>query len=221
MGADANISAIASSSAAVGGAVSSAGNAYAQASATKAQGEYQSRMMELNAKMAEFNAQYAIKRGDTQAKAAVKAGQRVIGSQRAALAASGVDVESGSAMDVQENTAALAAEDAMVIKNNAWLEAWGYKTQASSARSQAAFTSMAAGNEARNTLLAGGINGINVGLKYMSDYYSKKPMTPTETPRPIAGYGTDTTNPYGASTNSIGNAYPVINRSSAKKSWEL
>lgn len=58
----------------------------------------------------------------------------LIGSQRAGFAAQGVDVGSGSAVDVQADAAYLGELDALTIRNNAAREAWGYEVEADQAR---------------------------------------------------------------------------------------
>src|SRR5690242_19657087 len=53
----------------------------------------------------------------------------MIGSQRAGLAANGVDINSGSAVDVQSTTAATGEADALTIRNNAARQAYGQQVQ--------------------------------------------------------------------------------------------
>lgn len=87
-----------------------------------------------NAQIADLQAQDAIERGAVQEKMQRRQTEQVIGSQRTSLAAQGVDVNKGSAMDVQADAAYLGELDALTIKNNAAKEAWGYKVQAQDAR---------------------------------------------------------------------------------------
>jgi hypothetical protein len=71
------------------------------------------------------------------------------------MAASGVDVNTGSAAEAQKETAMLLIEDENRIKNNTMLEAWGYKTQGENALLQAQYNSQAYKNKAKSTLLGG------------------------------------------------------------------
>lgn len=89
-----------------------------------------------NAQIADLQAQDALERGDIDAKKMKRKTEQVIGSQRTSLAAQGVDVNKGSALDVQADAAYLGELDALTIKNNAAKEAWGYKVQASDYRSR-------------------------------------------------------------------------------------
>lgn len=68
------------------------------------------------------------------------AARRLAGDQRAAMAAQGIDLDSGSAADVVENDQRLAEIDVVTIRNNARKEAWGIEVQAQDARYQGALT---------------------------------------------------------------------------------
>lgn len=125
-----------------------------------------------NRQFAELMSEDAIRRGDRAALEHRKKIRQLIGSQRAALAAQGIDVNSGSAMDTQMDTATLGAYDVETIKNNAWREAWGLKTQASQYATQAAMAGISgglagfAGQQAQQaTYLTGGLSALNSGLK--------------------------------------------------------
>jgi len=141
-------------------AVSSLFGAKGQADASSAYGENQADIYDTNARLKDLLAEDAIIRGDRQAVKAKQSAKRLIGSQRAALAAQGIDIESGSALDIQEETASLGAEDALNIRNNAWRESWGYKVQANNYRSAASISRTTAKNKSKNTLLTGGLNAV-------------------------------------------------------------
>lgn len=135
----------------------SATSAVNSAAATEAQGSYQSAMFQINSKFADLQGDEAIRLGDKEADKVKTNAERVVGSQRAILAAQGLDVDIGSAVDIQEDTRAQAETAAMSIKNNAWREAWGFKQEAITGTYKGKFASMAAGNSANATLLTGGI----------------------------------------------------------------
>jgi len=135
-----------------------AATSYAQARALESEGAFKASVYESNKKIQELKAKDAIRRGDVEAKKAKQAAARLIGSQRAAMGAQGIDIESGSALDIQEETASLGAEDALNIKNNAWREAWGYRTVAEDYSSKAKFARLTSKSKARNTILTGGLS---------------------------------------------------------------
>lgn len=139
------------------------GGAYLQAESQKNEAKYQEKMFELNARMANQQAEDAIKRGDKEAQAHKQKVKGLIGSQRAAMAAQGLDLSDGSALEIQQDTAELGAQDALNIKNNAWREAWGYRVQAADMTGRGRMTAMAGQNNYRNTLIAGGLQAARYG----------------------------------------------------------
>lgn len=134
-------------------------------------GEWQKQQFEFNKQIAEMQSKDAIRRGDSEARKVRKAGKQIIGSQRAALAAQGIEIDSGSALDIQGDTAYLSEMDALTIKNNAAREAWGYKMDALQSGYQGQMAQYAAQNKARSTLLTGGLgfaSGMMDGAYYLS-----------------------------------------------------
>lgn len=108
-----------------------------------------------NAQLSDQQAAQATARGaqlESQSRAETR---QVLGSQRAGYGASGVDVGTGSAVDVYGDTARVGELDAMTIRNNAALEAYGYKVQGSSFRAQQQ-NAQQRGKDAWTTLLTGG-----------------------------------------------------------------
>jgi hypothetical protein len=119
-------------------------NQYKQGKAAESAGTKQREASESQAALADFNAQVA----DLQAKDAIERGAEeesrfrtqvrgAIGTQRAGIAASNIDVGFGSAVDVQADAAYLGELDALTIRTNAAREAWGYKVQATDLRKRA------------------------------------------------------------------------------------
>lgn len=163
---------------AVGSALTTGLSAYAQSKGQKAEGAHQARVYEQNALLNEAQASDAVSRGDKEAKAHNTAVKKLIGSQRAAFGAQGLDLESGSALDVQADTAGMGAIDELTIRNNAWREAWGYKVKAQDYRSAAEFAKMSASNKSRNTILTA---GMNIFGDAASSYYLYKGKATTST----------------------------------------
>lgn len=145
-------------------------SAYEQSESMKAQGEYQKQQGDMNARLSGMQAEDAIKRGDLAAAAHRRKSRSLVGYQRAAAAASGVDVNYGSARDTQMDTMEMSAFDEMTIKNNAWRESWGYKTQALQYTQQGQMAASGAERNARNTLLVGGIQAAGYGRDAYRDY---------------------------------------------------
>lgn len=96
----------------------------------KQQGAFQEAMAEQNAAYKEAAAQDAEKRGAVDADRYRRQVGQLIGSQRTGFAANGIDVNSGTAAEIQDDTAAFGEFDALTIANNAAREAWGYRVGA-------------------------------------------------------------------------------------------
>lgn len=164
---------------AITSAISGFGSAYAQSNAYKAKAYVDRSIALVNQQLAEYQAKDALARGDEAAAQAGKKISQVKGAQKAALAGQGIDINFGSAADIQADTELLGALDLLHIKNNAAREAFGYKMSAISAGAQGQFSSMANMNAANNTLLTGLGDIAGGGLKsyYMYKYGSKEKVS--------------------------------------------
>ncbi len=144
--------------------------AYGQAEAMKAQGEYQNTMSQINARNAELQADRAVKQGDKNAAAHMGKVNQTIGQQKVAYGAKGVDINYGSAKQVVQETREIGYDDAITIKNNAFLEGMGYKQQAFNSAQAGRIAQSTGESNANATLLSGGIKAAgsiynNGGLK--------------------------------------------------------
>jgi hypothetical protein len=104
-----------------------------QADAQRKQANYQAQLdnnaaivAANNAKIAKWNRSDALQRGEQSAQNAMLERQQLIGRQRATLAASGVDLTQGSALDLLASTEYLGQIEVNNIQSNAAREAWGY-----------------------------------------------------------------------------------------------
>lgn len=166
---------------------SSLSSSIQSAGALKSQGVYEQSVAETNKKIADYQASDALKRGDKAVAEHNKAVRSLLGKQRASLAAQGIDISSGSAADIQSDTQYLGALDALTIKHNAAREAFGYQTQAIGYGAQGRFASLAANNQANNTLLTGGMNFLGAGLK-AKYYFGGGGASPDKSVRGSGGY---------------------------------
>lgn len=140
-------------------------SAIVQGAAASNAASAQESLYNTNAKFAELAADDAIKRGDKMVKQVKEAGKRTVGAQRARLAAQGIEVDSGSAQEIQEETAMITAEDAMTVKNNAWREAWGFKVEAAEATARGRFARVAGDAAYSSSLVTGGLKAAGGILK--------------------------------------------------------
>lgn len=147
--------------AAVGTVVGTAG-AIQQGNTAKKMATYQAAVASNNAIVAEQNADYALKAGEQQAATESMKGAAVVGSIKAAQAASGIDVGTGSAADVEESERLRSKLDTQTVMHNAQLRAYGYRTQAANFEAEAglrtaegAAAKSASRTRALSTLLSG------------------------------------------------------------------
>ena len=119
------------------------------------------KMAERNAQYAELQAQSAIERGGVAERQATLKAIQTMRSQRAAAAANGFSVNSGSPLDSILDTAQEGAQDALIVRSNAETEAWGYRQQAGNYRAQGEIDSIAGKTAALGSLVSsvGGISG--------------------------------------------------------------
>ena len=144
----------------IGAAVSAVGS-IASGFATAANAKYQGQVARNNAIIAQQNADYAHKAGQVNAQAeSLKAAQRG-GMIKAAQAANGVDVNTGSNVDVQESDREKGQLDTQTVLHKADLQAYGYRTQATNYEAQARLDDSQAGQAEIGGFLgaAGGLAG--------------------------------------------------------------
>ncbi len=158
-----------------------------QANTVQAQAAYSADVSTRNALLADASAQDAVQRG-ALAESRLRSGTRqLIGAQRSGYAGQGVDVNSGSAADVQADSSRLGEMDALTIRTNAMREAHGYGVQASNDRTQAAMTRLAGDNQAGalrdqsvSTLLTGGSRLANM-WQQNPPTFGRSPFTASST----------------------------------------
>jgi hypothetical protein len=145
-------------------ATAAASSAYSDSVSLGIQAAQEKKNAANNARIMEIRAKEAEQAGERGARELKDKANKIKGSQKAALAASGVVVDFGSGQELQDETELFASIDAERIKNNAMMEAWGYKTQGQNAMLQGEFNSMALKNKANATLLGGAAKAAAYGF---------------------------------------------------------
>lgn len=141
---------------AVASGVGTVVSAYGQMQASQAQKnayEYQAAINANNAKVAEWQAQDAIRRGQDAEIDQRRKTAALKGSQRASLAARGLDISEGSALNILTDTDYLGEIDALTIRSNADKQAWAARVQGNNDMANAELLSMRA--DAENPLMEG------------------------------------------------------------------
>lgn len=137
--------------------------AYEQSESLRAQGQYQKQQAYAQAGLNELYAKDVEAKGRRASLRVRQKANVVKGAQRAALAAQGIDVSTGTAGDILDETQTAGEMDALTTKNNAWREAFGYKTEAVRLRTEGDYANMTAKNQAKLTLLTGGLQAVGTG----------------------------------------------------------
>lgn len=120
----------------VGGAMSAIG-AYGQASSQKSSLRYEAQMSDFNATLAERQAQVAMEKGRFEVDQLRRSTAGLKGSQRATMAARGLDLTSGSPAEILAGTELMGEIDVQQAQVNAVREAWGYRTQKTNLENEA------------------------------------------------------------------------------------
>lgn len=167
------------------GAGAQAAGAYSQAKsssetrAAAARAEAQTSMN--NSVLAGWQAEDAIDRGETAAVQVQQRGAQVKGTQRASMAANGVDTGYGSALQVITDTDYLTAIDATTVQNNAAREAWGYRYQQSQLVDKGMNNIKSANtieaNASSDAWLAAGTSLVGSATQAASSWYRNKTAT--------------------------------------------
>ena len=151
----------------VAGGFAQGAGAMQQARAGAASSNYQAVVAANNARLANEAADRTLASGAAETEAVSMKSRANLGSIKTGQAASGVDVNSGSALNVQESARGLGELAATRTSNNAAERAWGYRVQASNDVAQAQLDQMtgknqiAAGEQAQ---AADELKGLGTGL---------------------------------------------------------
>lgn len=122
-----------------------------QSKAAAAQANYQAAVGRNNQILAQRAADDARLRGEEAARKQKTNTSQLLGKQRAMLAANGVLVDSGSALDLTTDTAGIGKLDELTVRSNAEREALGYEAQGMNFQAGSELK----GLEATNALSAG------------------------------------------------------------------
>jgi hypothetical protein len=147
------------------------------AEAIRRKANYQRHMTNLNKYFSERSAEDALERGGRAVSDVRKKERQVIGEQRAAMAAQGVNVSDASSVGLLDETKSAAAFEALTVENNAWREAWGYKVQGFEASMKGQLMDLASDQEARETLTTGGMQFVDSLIKAGGKFNTASPSS--------------------------------------------
>lgn len=137
---------------------------------TAAAADYNAQVAQNNAQIAQQNAAYSMAAGQAKTETQGLQEAETLGAIKTSQAASGIDVNTGSALDVQKGQREKGLLDQQTVLNNAELQAYGYQTQAAGFQSQAALDQAEAAQAPIGAAIgaAGGLlsGASSVGLKW-------------------------------------------------------
>lgn len=136
-----------------------------QGAAASAAAKANANLSRQNAKINRENAEIASQSGDQRAAMSEQKTRAYVGAIKTNQGASGVDVNTGSALDVQSSAAQLGELDALTVRSNATREAYGYKVQAEDQDFQASLDDA----QAKNAGTAGYIGAASTFLGSVGD----------------------------------------------------
>jgi hypothetical protein len=122
--------------------------------------DYQAAVADQNRKIALQNADYSRVVGDVQASESGMKTAAEIGTAKAYQAASGVNVNTGSAVDVRTSMTQLGYYDQQTIRANAAKTAWGYDVEATQDEAQGALYSLTAATDRASATAATAAAGV-------------------------------------------------------------
>jgi hypothetical protein len=132
--------------------LSAAGAAYSVDAGNKA-AEAQEDQSKENAKAAEASGRNVTLSAQVEEDRRRQQTRQMLASQRTTFAANGVDMSTGTPLEILGDTAAIGEQDALTIRANAARQAWGYSVEANNSLNQGRMAVVGAKNNAIGTYL--------------------------------------------------------------------
>lgn len=132
-----------------------AASAYVSYDTNKQAGKVQEAMAENNARLAADDAANAMAMGDRESEQQTWRTRAILGQQRAAVAAQGIDPTMGTPLELLGETAMFGEVDQQTIRLNAARNAWGFRAQETNIRNQSALDRYSTKQKGTATILSG------------------------------------------------------------------
>ena len=141
--------------------------------------KYNAQVAEMNATISERRAKDALDRGAFEEQQKRRENAALMGKQKAAMAANGIDLTFGSPLDMIVDSATLGELDALTIRKNAYREEYDYRVQAANQRAQKTMYEGAAKSALTGGYLAAGGTILGgAGNAYKNYYQATYGSTP-------------------------------------------
>lgn len=155
------------------GALSGANAAKNSAQMSQVQLNFQADMARINAQLNESNAQATLLAGERQEQNIRLKTAQLKSTQRASMAANGIDLGSDTATNILTTTDVMGEIDAETAASNAVRAAWGYRTQGANATAEAMMKKASADSINPSMSFTTSLLG-NAGQVAMNWYTAKK-----------------------------------------------
>lgn len=139
--------------------------------AAKQAADYQSQVSKNNAQQATWAADDARSRGEQEVMRLQQQSALIKGNQRATAAARGVEVDTGSAANILQDTAGATAMDTLTIRTNAERQAVGYQNQSNEFLGDSQLQKAAGANARAGSYLAAGGTLLNTTATVSDRWY--------------------------------------------------
>ena len=143
---------------------------YNQAEALKRQADFEAQQQRFNAELLKIQEKEIKRQADRETVNREARVRQAVGSQKVALAAQGVEVDSdlGAVLEAEERRVGL--EDVAAIRNNAWRDAMGLEIKRMDTLFQARSTELRGRDARRSTLVTGGLRAASGGISGFRNY---------------------------------------------------
>lgn len=152
------------------GVAASTFGAYKSAQAQKASLTYEAAVAQNNAQVADMQAKLALQDGAMQEQNQELKTASVMGDQRAALAANGVDLGEGSPNEILATTKFMGTRDSLQLRDNAARTAWAYRNQSKSYMGESAADTAA--SDAINPMTVASTSFLTNASKVAASWYA-------------------------------------------------
>jgi hypothetical protein len=140
-----------------------------QMNAATNQANYQAGIANQNASIAQAQAVSTGQQGTNEQIQIRQKATQVAGSQKAALSASGLDIQAGTPLSILADTATQSEQDVQTSRYNTAMQMWGLNNQANQYKAEASNAIQAGKNASKSALLS----GITTAVKQYSEYKKK------------------------------------------------
>jgi hypothetical protein len=148
-----------------------------QGQAARSAANAQAAAEEQNARLSDEQARDSMRRGAYDELKLRRQMSILQGQQRSALAASGVEVDTGSPLELQEASLREGEQDAAVIRYNAERDAWGHQVQAVNHRNAAGAARASGRNAMTGAVIGAGTSLLTTGAPYLKGKGTVAPKT--------------------------------------------